>query len=259
MKRAMDLLILFALVAAATAQTQRYTPVDYQQLDRTIRKEPKYVAEPRYALFVFDLAGKHRVWAVADKTSKDAQYYDVLYLDLNGDGDLTQPGERFVGKFDEKMVPAGMGMTIRVGDIAVPGEDLVHTKFLVSTSPKAGRDGFWFRLYWGGREEVSGGYAALGTSSTTWQPAASKAPVFRPCPHGPLAFAIWNDAPLQLRAGQTAELNVIVGNAGGGPDTLAVVDEHFLDLGRDELTVTVIAKDSSGGEVRESTRIKKHC
>jgi len=252
------LLAAVLTTASVFAQTAGYTPLDYQKLDRTIRVEPKYVAEPRYALFVFDLAGKHRVWAVADKTSKDAAYYDVLYLDLNGDGDLTQPGERFVGKFDEKLVPAGMGMTIRVGDIAVPGDDLVHTKFLVSTSPKAGRGGFWFRMFWGGKDEVSGGYAASGTSSTTWQPTAAKAPVFRPCPFGPLTFALWEDS-LALHAGQPAHLNVVVGNAGSGPDTLAVVDEHFLDLARDELTVTVIAKDAAGHEVREATRIKEHC
>src|SRR5262245_6155833 len=170
--------------AQTKAAPDAYVALDCRKVERRLRKEPKYTAEPRYALFVLDLAGAFRVWMVADKSRADAPYYDVLYVDLDGDGDLTAPGERFVGKYDESLAPAGMAMTIRVGDLHVPGTALVHTKLLVSTSPKGGRTGFWFRMYWNGEHEMSGGYAPVGISTTTWAASAAAAPVFRPCPAG---------------------------------------------------------------------------
>lgn len=251
--------LVFALPLVAQEQAATtYVELDYARVERHLAKQPEYVAAPRYALFVFDLAGDFRIWMVADKSRADLPYYDVLYVDRNGNGDLTEDGERFVGKYDEKAAAAGMAMTIRVGDIRVPVGDLVHTKFLVSTAPKAGRSGFWFRMNWAGKVEVSGGYGATGTSTTKWGDSLAKAPIFRPCPWGPLRFATWGDESIELSAGSNAHLNVIAGNGGAGPDTLAVVDENFLDLERDVLTVTVIAKGKAGA-VRETTRIKKHC
>jgi RNA polymerase sigma factor (sigma-70 family) len=49
-------------------------------------KEPKYRNEPRYALLVFGPKRATRVWMVLDGTT--------LYVDRNGNGDLTEPGER---------------------------------------------------------------------------------------------------------------------------------------------------------------------
>jgi hypothetical protein len=49
-------------------------------------KEPKYKSEPRYALAVFGVKGETRVWMVLDGA--------VLYVDRNGNGDLTEAGER---------------------------------------------------------------------------------------------------------------------------------------------------------------------
>jgi len=49
-------------------------------------KEPKYQHEPRYALLVFGPKREQRVWMVLDGTT--------LYVDRNGNGDLTEKGER---------------------------------------------------------------------------------------------------------------------------------------------------------------------
>jgi hypothetical protein len=59
---------------------------DLTRVDRTIKKEPVYQGKPQYCLLVFGPEAKTRVWVVVDG--------DVLYLDRNGDGDLTGPGER---------------------------------------------------------------------------------------------------------------------------------------------------------------------
>lgn len=63
--------------------------VDLTKVDRVIAKEPKYQKQPRYALLVFGPKADMRVWLVIDGE-------DVLYVDRNGNGDLTEEGERVV-------------------------------------------------------------------------------------------------------------------------------------------------------------------
>ncbi len=63
--------------------------VDLQKIKRTLRKEPVYQSKnPLYCLLVFGPEANTQVWLVLDD--------DVLYLDRNGNGDLTDPGERIV-------------------------------------------------------------------------------------------------------------------------------------------------------------------
>jgi hypothetical protein len=72
--------ILLATASLATAS-------DLRKIDRTIRKEPEYKGKPQYALLVFGPEAKTRVWVVQDG--------ETLYVDRNGDGDLTGKDERF--------------------------------------------------------------------------------------------------------------------------------------------------------------------
>jgi hypothetical protein len=61
--------------------------VDLTKIERSIRKEPAYQTKnPQYCLLVLGPEAKVRVWLVVDG--------DVLYVDRNGNGDLTEPGER---------------------------------------------------------------------------------------------------------------------------------------------------------------------
>jgi hypothetical protein len=55
------------------------------EVDRMIRKEPNYEGKPRYCLLVFGPQAQARVWLV--------RAGERLYVDKNGDGDLTEPGE----------------------------------------------------------------------------------------------------------------------------------------------------------------------
>ncbi len=62
--------------------------VDYAKIDRTLTKEPVYQSKaPKYALLLFGPEAKLRVWVVLDG--------ETVYLDRNGDGDLTAKDERF--------------------------------------------------------------------------------------------------------------------------------------------------------------------
>ena len=249
---------LAALSGAAPADG--FVEVDYAKVERSLAREPRYVAQPRYALFVFDPAGKFRVWAVLDKSKADLPYYDVAYFDKNGNGDLTEPGERFVGKPD----PKTGNLFIPVGRLAVPGTDLVHTDLRFLTVESHGYKGFGFFMKWNGEQEVSGGNGKPGEDGeamTAYGRSVRDAPVLRPTPLGPLAFAFWRSR-VTLPIGKASHpflIQVGIGSPGSGPDTFCALSEHFLVPGKDVLVATLIARDKGGHEIRSRNEIKQHC
>ena len=68
--------------------------VDLRRIDRRIAKEPKYHFQPHYALLVFGPNAERRSWLVVDGDGTEANSGRVLYLDRNGNGDLTEPDDR---------------------------------------------------------------------------------------------------------------------------------------------------------------------
>ncbi len=86
---------------------------------RPILKEPEYQSKsPRYALLVFGPEAKTRVWVVLDLVSEPYDpkgNKDVLYVDRNGNGDLTEPNERVaVVMREHKFIPF---VSFRVADL----------------------------------------------------------------------------------------------------------------------------------------------
>jgi hypothetical protein len=73
-------LVILAVSAAPAAA------IDLTRIDRTIAKEPAYQSKPKYCLLVFGSDAKTRIWLVLDG--------DRLYVDRNGNGDLTLGPER---------------------------------------------------------------------------------------------------------------------------------------------------------------------
>src|SRR5262249_38818786 len=84
-----------------------------------------YRSQPRYCLLVFGPKAEHRVWLVLDG--------DSLYVDRNGNGDLTEEGKRFaVPKWEELTKPHvaySQEKRTRAGDLRVGG--LTHTDLVV--------------------------------------------------------------------------------------------------------------------------------
>ena len=95
-------ILALAALQSTEAASEPFVELDLTKLDRTLAKEPRYVAQPLYGLFVLDRAGKFACWAVFDKSTPDAAHYDVLYFDRNGDRDLTEEGERFTSTWSEE-------------------------------------------------------------------------------------------------------------------------------------------------------------
>src|SRR5438270_6084694 len=59
---------------------------DLTHIDRKIAKEPAYKSKPKYCLLVFGPEAKTRVWLVQDG--------NTLYVDRNGNGDLTEASKK---------------------------------------------------------------------------------------------------------------------------------------------------------------------
>src|SRR5262245_3164860 len=85
---------------------------DLKKVDRQIKKEPAYQSKaPLYALLVFGPEAKDRAWLVRDG--------DVLYVDRNGDGDLTAPGNKVPAKKDQ---PHDEDVTFEAGELTLNGK-----------------------------------------------------------------------------------------------------------------------------------------
>lgn len=85
--------------ARTAAPPQKATFPDLTKIDRTIAKEPRYGNQPYYALLVFGPEAKKRVWLVVDG--------ETLYVDRNGNGDLTEANKR-IQKTKKIAVSPGM-------------------------------------------------------------------------------------------------------------------------------------------------------
>jgi hypothetical protein len=79
---------MIRLAVFALLLTSALSPAaDLAAIDRTIAREPAYASRaPRYALIVLGPGAKDRVWLAKDG--------DILHVDRNGNGDLTDPGEK---------------------------------------------------------------------------------------------------------------------------------------------------------------------
>lgn len=111
MKRNSIVLLLLAVFGIFPASA-----ADLTKIDRTIAKEPKYTSQPHYALLVFGPEAAERVWLVLDG--------EALYVDRNGNGDLTEANERVELDVDAtkklKVAPgAYKGMNVfNIGEVA---------------------------------------------------------------------------------------------------------------------------------------------
>jgi hypothetical protein len=108
---------------------------DLSKIERTITKEPKYQSKPKYCLLIFRPEAKTRVWLVLDG--------DILYVDRNDNGDLTEEGERILmASFDKERHPllCKEWRQVKVGNIRDGG--LTHTDLMITQmrwdSPVAG-------------------------------------------------------------------------------------------------------------------------
>jgi hypothetical protein len=97
---------------------------DLAKVDRSIAKEPSYAGKPKYCLLVFGADAKHKVWLAQDG--------DALYVDRDGDGDLTGAGEKVTAKKDPRGAGVG-GFSFEVGELRLGGK--THKAMTVALMP----------------------------------------------------------------------------------------------------------------------------
>ena len=250
-----------------SAQT---TAADLSKVERTIRKEPNYRTKPKYCLLVFGPQANTRVWVVLDG--------DTLYVDRNGNGDLTDDGEPVAGK---KSDLHNDEYTFKVGDIRdgarLHKEFRVHVSNLkrladlsesveafVAKNPKA--QGFniaveveipgWKGSAAGGRVEQ---HTFLLDVNGVLQFADK--PAEAPILHfgGPWQITFFSSRP-RLVIGRESDTILAVGTPGVGPGSTTWVEYDVIpEKLFPTVEVTYPAKRAGDAPIRERYELKKRC
>lgn len=183
-------LIAFAIGSGAQA-------ADLAAVKRVILKEPAYEGKPGYCLFVFGKEATTRVWVVFDGKN--------LYVDRNGNGDLTDA--------DEKV--SGQNFTI---DQIVAGEGTVQYQVRVFS-----RGDRTFQVNSTGKQRQYVGIGRMDRPS--WGDTAESAPIIHL--GGPLSLERYGPIRTMPRNGngRGLSLQLLLGTPGVGKGTFASYNE----------------------------------
>ena len=275
------------LLLACTVLAEPAWAVDLRTIDRTIKKEPRYDGTPSYCLLVFGPQAKERVWLVLDG--------DTLYVDRNGNGDLTEPGERFkLPPYPVRHLPSQL-RTVTVGELRV-GRPLgwleVHTTRLhPQLKPRTASEKKLVEQY---RKIPGGTSVALTITGLAVAPRRGSQPYAKRITQsagrdreGELGFAagpqdapiVHFDGPLRItlpdqeqflaHGKEGVDLQAAVGSPGLGKGTFAYLDyacaadgkiEEVIPTGAHPVAeVTYPPKDPAGRPVRRKWVLKQRC
>lgn len=211
-------------------------------IDRRVGREPIYQGQPAYGLIVFDAEAQQRVWMIHDG--------EHLWVDKNGNGDLTDEGEKVLAEKPEiALATEERSYGFNVGEITVAGQ--THKGLTVSAIPlrqyrdselanlpavaqwlKNNPNGFCYsvtvdavrpRLKGGGLDgcvTFSCGPVDLN-GLLRFAPSPADAPIIHLGKRLELSF--YASRPT-LRVGHGSEWMLVVGSPGVGPGTFAAID-----------------------------------
>jgi hypothetical protein len=199
-------------------------PVDLTKIDRTIAKEPAYRSKsPKYCLLLFGPEAKTRVWLVHDG--------DRLYIDRNGNGDLTEDGEEVKGVEKRPNISSATERErvepwfwkFDVG--AVREGKLKHAALVVEIAhvehiPKEGKPRIVDHTLVALKLEGKWQQSAYGSFSFSRRP--QDAPVIHF--HGPLTIVPRYESQVLKRGGNGYKLRAAIGTPGLGKGTFAILD-----------------------------------
>lgn len=215
---------------------------DLTQIERKIKKEPNYQSkDPRYGSLVLGPNAEQRIWLVIDR--------DTLYVDLNGNGDLTEPGERI------------KTATCREGggsfEVSIPGANADQTRTL-SVNRIGSTQEFHMDLSAPGFPSFGAWGDANGRLHFASRP--QDAPIIRF--EGPLQMGFECQLPLMKKDKGIYELNVGVGTKGVGNGSFAHV-RYWNDAVPHNVAPTAVLefpnKTQGGPPIRVETILKHRC
>jgi hypothetical protein len=251
---------------------------DLSKVERSIVKEPAYRSKtPTYGLLAFGPKAGHRVWLVLDG--------DKLYVDRNGNGDLTEPGEKVAA--DKTRDPAEYGYSFEVGDLSVGGK--VHKGLSVhvlplslhvpnpsferfaplhaalKADPKATAASLSIdvessRLKGGGangRLSYRVGFFDVN-GLLQFQNRPTEAPIIHF--DGPMQITFFGPPP-RLRIGRQEDVVLMIGTPGRGPGTFATLayEETVPKEAHPQIEVAWPAGKPDNSPVRERYELKERC
>jgi len=114
----MDRPRLLAALACIFLCTAPLSAADLTLIGRKITKEPAYKSKPKYCLLAFGPEARTRVWLVQDG--------NTLYVDRNGNGDLTEPGKKVAAKEDKSYDANEYGLSFEAGELKLGGKAHKH-------------------------------------------------------------------------------------------------------------------------------------
>jgi hypothetical protein len=199
-------------------------------------------------VFLFGEGKEVPVWAVLDKSRKGGEVYDVLYLDLNGNGDLTESGERFKGA----SYPNEPRVVFTLPTFAEPGSKRVHTDFLITWRTNR----VSYKMKWNGEKIMMGGFGTDPDGYGTFSSSFASAPILIPAQDRGFQFQHWMSGT--LKRGEETDFKVFIGNKGKGPGTFSAVDDKFLPSS-DFVIATLVYNDKAGTKHEVTYNLRQRC
>ena len=199
-----SLWILCLICGALPASASDPEMVDLTKIPRTLAKEPQYSQPPRYCLLVFGMKADTRVWLVLDGAT--------LYVDRNGDGDLTEANEAI------KSISTNAGYSSFQIDRITASSGKVYSNLRVNETTSG--FGLSITVPENGTQMVGFGQAAKPEFSVT----AKDAPIIHF--DGPLSLTQYSEKRIISRqssgkSDRDRALRIMIGTAGLGAGTFA--------------------------------------
>jgi len=222
---------------------------DMTKIDRTIKKEPAYQSKtPKYCLLVFGTEAKTRVWLVLDG--------NTLYIDQNGNGDLTDKGER-VEKEKGKLA------LFKAGDVLDVDGKTKHTSVLVMQQMEEGQTFTFVTAMVGGKRMFMAGLDSGGVLQFADKP--QRAPIIHfggKLRMGLNAKFLESQKEELIRSDKGEELYAWVGTPGLGKGTFAAIMHQVGGIPADVHPLAEIefpSKKADGGPIKVKIILKERC
>jgi hypothetical protein len=175
------------------------------RVDRSIGKEPAYqTGLPKYCLLVFGPEAKTRVWLVVDGNE--------LYIDRNGNGDLTEAGECVAATL------AGRWHDFPAGQIQETNGTSRQISLRIRDFNSAYGKCAGLMVILDGKRKQFVGFDEANPFQLAHRP--QHAPVVHL--EGPLRIKLYGEPPI-LAAGEETELNIAIGTPGVGPGSFCAI------------------------------------
>lgn len=245
-------LVLAVLLLCQIPAAQAAEQFDPGRVDRRIAEEPEYVSErPLYGLVVVGRESPLRIWMVLDQSDADSEGYNVLYADLNGNGDLTEANERLTAANSESSRPM-----FNLPDVTDAATGSKHTRFHLKFSGRNPAT-HMISMLWRGERKIGGGYPEEPDDGyMRFAKTPEEAPVIYFNGDGPFQFQRWYGGEFQI--GGEGDFKVFLGQIGRGNGSFCAFQRHVLP-DDEAVLATLIYEDQEGNQHEKLFKLKERC